>query len=105
MTPVTTKRPPYQFTIRRLLFLSTAVAVCMASARSFDVPPMIQAILGVYFSLFVIGAVMRWPAIRAKQREIWQRRQKILEERATMVADANRTRPSSSIESSDNNES
>lgn len=89
---MTTKRPPYQFTIRRLLFLSTAVAVCLAAARSIHSDPLFQPIVGTYLGLMVVLAVMRWPVVRAKQREILQRRLDFLEHRRALSAEVREKR-------------
>jgi hypothetical protein len=95
------KRRPYQFSIGRLLALSTVVALSLAVAGWLTSTPAGQALAGTYFGLLAAWVVMRWPAVRDNLREVRLRRQKILEERATMVADANRTRPGSTTSSSD----
>jgi hypothetical protein len=76
---------PYQFSLRRLLFLSAAVAVALALARWMDASPEAQAIVGGYLTLLVIWSAMRWPAVRANLREVRERRKRILEERRRLL--------------------
>jgi len=87
-----TKRRPYQFSIGRLLVLSTAVAGSLVVARGLASEPVLQAILGVYFALLVAWVVMRWPAVSTNLREVRKRRQELLTQRAAMVADANESK-------------
>jgi hypothetical protein len=98
------KRRPYQFSIGRLLALSTVVALCLAIAGWLTSTVVGQALAGAYFGLLTAWVVMRWPAVRENLREVRQRRQRILDDRATMVADANRRRTDKSAGSSNKRE-
>ncbi len=104
MTNAMGKRRPYQFSIGRLLALSTVVALSLAIAGWLTSTLAGQAVAGAYFGLLAAWVVMRWPAVRENLREVRLRRQKILKERAAMVADANRTRPGNSAGTSDTSE-
>ncbi len=95
------KRRPYQFSIGRLLALSTVVALCLAIAGWLTSSPTGQALAAAYFGINAAWVVMRWPAVRENLREVRLRRQRILEDRATMVADANRLRSDHSAGPSD----
>jgi hypothetical protein len=59
----------YQFTVRRLLILSTAIAVACAVAGGLRGPLIFKAVVGVYFASLAAWFVMRWPAVRGRWRE------------------------------------
>lgn len=63
------KRVRYQFTVRRLLFLSTATALAFALAGSLRGPLLFRVFMGVYLTTELAWMVMRWPRIwRVSQR-------------------------------------
>jgi len=59
----------YQFTVRRLLILSTAIAVACAIAGGMRGPMIFKVFVGVYFASMAAWFVMRWPAVRERWRE------------------------------------
>lgn len=59
----------YQFTVRRLLILSTAIAVSFGIAGGFRGPMIFRMFVGIYFASLAAWFVMRWPAVR----ENWRR--------------------------------
>lgn len=59
----------YQFTVRRLLLLSTATALAFALAGGLSGPLFFRVFMGVYLTTELAWMVMRWPRIwRASQR-------------------------------------
>jgi len=84
------RRRPYQFSVLRLLVLSTAIAVTLALAGGIRAPRSIQIGVGIYFALLITWGVMRWPAVYANLREVQRRRQAILAEREAMAAEVTR---------------
>jgi uncharacterized membrane protein len=78
---------PYQFSTRRLLLLSTALAVTFAMARWVARPMIAQIGISIYFGVLSFWAVMRLPEIwhnildiREQRREFAERRQALLAE-------------------------
>lgn len=63
----------YQFTVRRLLILSTAIAIAFAVAGGFRGPMIFRLFVGVYFASLAAWVVMRWPAVR----ENWRRSKRL----------------------------
>ena len=63
----------YQFTVRRLLILSTAIAVACAVAGGMRGPMIFKVFVGVYFASLAAWVVMRWPAVR----ENWRRSKRL----------------------------
>jgi hypothetical protein len=59
----------YQFTVRRLLILSTVIAVAFAVAGGFRGPLIFRMFVGVYFASLAAWFVMRWPAVRENWRK------------------------------------
>jgi hypothetical protein len=59
----------YQFTVRRLLILSTAIAVACAVAGGMRGPMIFKVFVGVYFASLATWSVMRWPVVRERWRE------------------------------------
>ncbi len=58
----------YQFTVRRLLILSTAISIAFAIAGGFRGPMFFRMFIGVYLASIVAWFVMRWPAVRENWR-------------------------------------
>lgn len=63
----------YQFTVRRLLILSTTIAIAFAVAGGFRGPMIFRMVIGVYFASLATWVVMRWPAVR----ENWRRSKRL----------------------------
>jgi hypothetical protein len=59
----------YQFTVRRLLILSTAISIAFAFAGGFRGPILFRMIIGVYLGSIVAWFVMRWPDVRDRWRD------------------------------------
>ena len=58
------RRRPYQFTLRRLLFLSAAIAIVLTYASSIRGPQFFRIGFGLYLAGFVTWLVMRWSVVR-----------------------------------------
>ena len=59
----------YQFTVRRLLLLTTATALAFALAGGLRGPLLFRVFIGVYLATELAWIVMRWPHIwRVSQR-------------------------------------
>jgi len=89
------RRRPYQFSVLRLLVLSTAIAVTLALAGGIRAPRSVQIGAGVYFALLITWGVMRWPAVYANLRQVQRHRQAILAERKAKAAEAMGRKPKS----------
>ena len=79
------ERRSYQFSIVRLLALTTAVAVVIAVARGLSVTLPGQVVLGFYFGTLALWAVMRWPDVYASLKSVRSRRRAILERRKALA--------------------
>jgi hypothetical protein len=58
------RRRPYQFTLRRLLFLSTAIAIALTFASGIRGPQFFRIGLGLYLAGLITWLVMRWSVVR-----------------------------------------
>jgi hypothetical protein len=75
------KRRPYQFSLKRVLIMTAAMAAALAAARAVNVPILEQTFLGIYAMLLLFWAFLRWPVVHADLRRIRQRRLSILKGR------------------------
>jgi hypothetical protein len=79
------ERRPYQFSIVRLLVLTTTVAVVISVARALSITLPGQIALGVYFGALAVWGVMRWPDVYASLKVVRSRRRAILEQRQALA--------------------
>src|SRR4051812_34421397 len=77
----------YQFSIRRLLAMTGAVAMALTVVRRLGGPIYLQVGLGADFTLLVVWAFLRWPAVQANLREVRKRRLAILAKREVLAAE------------------
>jgi hypothetical protein len=78
-------RRPYQFSIVRLLVLTTAVAIVISVARALSITLPGQIVLGFYFGALAVWAVMRWPDVYASLLDVRRRRRAILKQRQALT--------------------
>jgi hypothetical protein len=69
----------YQFTVRRLLLLSTAIAVVFACAGGFGAPLIYQIAFGLYYTALLTVFIMLLPNVRRRLAAIQKRRELALE--------------------------
>ncbi len=79
----------FQFGIRRMLFLTAALAVICGFAVRLEIRVVYQVAILVYFSFFTLWAVIRLPSIREGMR---QRSEEIERRRLELVEEAQRAR-------------
>lgn len=82
------RRRWHQFTVQRLLVLSTAIAAICAGMSSLHMPEWMRAALIVYFVAIVAWVIFRWPTFREDMREIRRRRQELANKRTALIAEA-----------------
>ena len=77
-----------QFGTRRLIALTSAVAVVMAMSIRIDAPALTQVVLAAYFMFFVGWAVMRGPSVYANLVEVGSLRRKLKDRRCELESEA-----------------
>ncbi len=82
------RRRWHQFTVQRLLVLSTAIAAICAGMSSLHMPEWMRAALVVYFVVVVAWVIFRWPTFRDNMRDIRRRRQELADKRTAIIAEA-----------------
>ncbi|HUG67591.1 MAG TPA: hypothetical protein VMM76_07560 [Pirellulaceae bacterium] len=82
------KNIQFQFGIRRLIILTSAVAVVMAVSVRLDAPQVAQWAFAAYLALFVGWAVMRGPNMYAKFIEARARRHQLMQRRSELESEA-----------------
>ncbi|WP_428305628.1 hypothetical protein [Lacipirellula sp.] len=83
----------YQFTMRRLLLLSTAIAVAFAVAGGFRGPLIFKVFVGVYFASLAGWVVMRWPAVRENWRESQRQRLAAIRQKRELALEVAKQKP------------
>jgi membrane protein implicated in regulation of membrane protease activity len=94
----------YQFTLRRLLILSTALSIVFAIAGVLGGPLIVQLVTGAYLAIITAWMILRWPTVRENWRETQRARLAAIRakrvtaiesarERKARRAEANQTEP------------
>jgi hypothetical protein len=78
----------YQFGIRRLLILTTAVALIVVISIRLAAPRLVQVVVAAYFVFLVGWMIMRLPSLYVKLAELCKRADQVAERRVTLEADA-----------------
>ena len=92
------KKPvPYQFGIRSLLILTTAVAVIIAMSIRIDAPTLFQALVAGYFIFFVGWMIMRVPTLYRNFSELRKRWRQLKRHRIESELDASKRKTSADV--------
>ena len=83
----------YHFTVRRLLILSTAIAVACAVAGGLRGPMIFKVFVGVYFASLAAWFVMRWPAVRERWRESKRQRLAAIHKQRELAIEVAKQKP------------
>ena len=89
------KSKRFQFGIRRLIALTTAVAVVMAICVRIDASQFVKWVFAGYLTVFVAWAVMRGPNVFDKLREVREQRRKVEQSRDELKSEAGELRQAS----------
>jgi cell division protein FtsB len=71
------KRRSNQFSVRRLLVLTTAFAAACGGLAAIHLPEMMRAGLIAYSAVIILWVVFRWPDKRAELIELRRRREQL----------------------------
>jgi hypothetical protein len=82
----------HQFTVRRLLVVTTAVAAVVAGVWATPLPDFARFTLCVYFLVMIGYEVVRGPSRNAEFRELRERRAQIVERRQALLREAEELR-------------
>lgn len=82
----------YQYSLRRLLVLSTAVAALCAAAGAIPAPPAFQLGFGLYLAVLVAWTIMRLPAVSENWREHNRRRLAMIQRRREIAIETARAK-------------
>lgn len=91
------KNTQFQFGIRRLIILTSAVAVVMAVSVRLDAPQVAQWAFASYLAFFVGWAVMRGPNMYADFVETRARRRQLMQRRSELESEAAELRRASEL--------
>jgi membrane protein YdbS with pleckstrin-like domain len=78
----------FQFGIRRMLVLTTAVAVIFALSARINVPWLVQSVVAGYFIFLSVWIIMRVPSLYRRFCELRKRSHQIAEHRLTLKREA-----------------
>jgi signal transduction histidine kinase len=82
----------HQFTVRRLLVLTTAVCAVVAGVWATPLPDFARFTLCMYFLVMIGYEVVRGPSRNAEFRELRQRREQLAAERQAILREAEERR-------------
>jgi len=94
-------RARYRFSVRQLLFLTTALAVLFAGLTLAQIPNWMRAGFGVYAMLILAREVIRWPAKRAKLHDYRRRRKEVILRREELAEEVEQLRKQIATSTSD----
>jgi hypothetical protein len=81
-------RPWHQFTVRRLLLLTTAVAAVIGGVWATPLPELARIVLGVYLLVIVGYEIVRGPSRNAAFKDLRIRREQLARRRREMLCEA-----------------
>jgi hypothetical protein len=93
---------PFQYSIRRLMVLTTVVAIVVGVAWSFDFPELFRAALAVYFLTFAVWAVVRGPRLYADLRRLRAEHRRLAQRRARLEREYGEPKSHNSSQRNDN---
>jgi hypothetical protein len=85
-------RPWHQFTIRRLLVLTTAVAAVIGGVWATPLPEFARMLLGAYFLVIVGYEIVRGPSRNAGFEELRNRREQLATRRRELMRETEELR-------------